>query len=253
MIFAVDIGNTNIVIGCCSDNKISFVERISTKADATVLEYAISFKSILEFYGISKEDIDGAIISSVVPSATSTVHSAVKKVMGTDAMIIGPGLKTGLNILIDNPAQLGSDLVVAAVATINEYPLPQIVIDMGTATTVSVIDKNKNYLGGMIMPGVGISHDALVSRTAQLPKVALENPKNVIGKNTIDCIRNGILYGNAGALDGIINRIKAQTGECTVIATGGLAGVIAPLCENEMIIDDDIMLKGLMHIYNKNK
>lgn len=252
MVFAVDIGNTNIVIGCCRDNKIIFVERVSTKPDVTVLEYAISFKSILEFYGIAKEDIDGAIISSVVPSVTSTVHSAIEKVMGKDAMVIGPGLKTGLNILIDNPAQLGSDLVVAAVATINEYPLPQIVIDMGTATTVSVIDKNRNYLGGMIMPGVGISHDALVSRTAQLPKVALEAPKKVIGRNTIDCIRNGILYGNAGALDGIIDRIKDEMGECTVIATGGLAGVIVPLCKNEIIIDDDIMLKGLMQIYNRN-
>ena len=228
MVFAVDIGNTNIVIGCCRDNKIIFVERVSTKPDATVLEYAISFKSILEFYGIAKEDIDGAIISSVVPSVTSTVHSAIEKVMGKDALVIGPGLKTGLNILIDNPAQLGSDLVVDAVAGIKNYSVPLIIIDMGTATTISVIDKNSDYMGGMIIPGVSISHDSLVNRTSQLRKVALEPPKKLIGTETVECLKSGMIYGNAGALDGIIERIREEIGECTVVATGGLAGTIIP-------------------------
>lgn len=254
MVFAVDIGNTNIVIGCFSDNKISFVERVSTKADSTVLEYAITFKNIIEFYGINKENIDGAIISSVVPSVTSTVHSAVKKAMGVDALVIGPGLKTGVNIVIDNPAQLGSDLVVDAAAGIAEYPLPLVIIDMGTATTVSVIDENRNYLGGMILPGVNISLNALASKTSQLPKISFDRPKKVIGSNTVDCMKSGILYGSASALDGIIERIEAELGKKpAVVATGGLSGSIIPYCKHEIIHDDALLLKGLIVIYNKNK
>lgn len=254
MVLAVDIGNSNIVIGCCCDNKITFVERLSTKPDSTTLEYAISFKNVLELYGITKEDIDGAIISSVVPSVTSTVLGAVKKITGIDALVIGPGLKTGLNIMIDNPAQLGSDLVVDAAAGIAEYPLPLIIFDMGTATTVSVIDENKNYLGGMILPGVNISLNALTARTSQLPKISLDPPKKVIGRNTIDCMKSGILYSTASSLDGIIDRIEEETGKkYTVVATGGLAGRIIPMCKKKIILDDELLLKGLIIIYNKNK
>ncbi len=254
MIFAVDIGNTNIVIGCCSNNKITFVERVSTKSEATVLEYAITFKNILEFYGINKNDIDGAIISSVVPSVTATVHSAVEKAMGVDALVIGPGLKTGVNILIDNPAQLGSDLVVDAAAGIAEYPLPLVIIDMGTATTVSVIDEKKNYIGGMILPGVNISLNALATKTSQLPKISFDRPKKVIGSNTVDCMKSGILYGSASSLDGIIDRIEAEMGQkVTVVATGGLSGSIIPYCKKEIIHDNALLLKGLIVIYNKNK
>lgn len=254
MVLAVDIGNSNIVIGCCRDNKITFVERLSTKPDSTILEYAISFKNVLELYGITKEDIDGAIISSVVPSVTSTVLGAVKKITGIDALVIGPGLKTGLNIMIDNPAQLGSDLVVDAAAGIAEYPLPLIIFDMGTATTVSVIDENKNYLGGMIIPGVNISLNALTARTSQLPKISLDPPKKVIGRNTIDSMKSGILYSTAASLDGIIDRIEEETGKkYTVVATGGLAGRIIPMCKKKIILDDELLLKGLIIIYNKNK
>lgn len=254
MVFAVDIGNTNIVIGCFSDNKINFVERVSTKADATVLEYAITFKNILEFYGIDKNDIDGAIISSVVPSVTATVHQAIEKAMGVDALVIGPGLKTGVNILIDNPAQLGSDLVVDAAAGIAEYPLPLVIIDMGTATTVSVIDEKKNYIGGMILPGVNISLNALASRTSQLPRISFDRPKKVIGSNTVDCMKSGILYGSAASLDGIIDRIEDETGKkMTVVATGGISGSVIPYCKREIIHDDALLLKGLIVIYNKNK
>lgn len=254
MVLAVDIGNSNIVIGCCRDNKITFVERLSTKPDSTTLEYAISFKNVLELYGITKEDIDGAIISSVVPSVTSTVLGAVKKITGIDALVIGPGLKTGLNIMIDNPAQLGSDLVVDAAAGIAEYPLPLIIFDMGTATTVSVIDENKNYLGGMIIPGVNISLNALTARTSQLPKISLDPPKKVIGRNTIDSMKSGILYSTAASLDGIIDRIEEETGKkYTAVATGGLAGRIIPMCKKKIILDDELLLKGLIIIYNKNK
>lgn len=253
MILAVDVGNTNIVIGCCKENKIEFVERLSTDPNATVLEYAISFKNVLELYGIGQEDIDGAIISSVVPSVTLTIKSAIKKIVNVDSMVIGPGLKTGVNITLDNPAQLGSDLVVDAAAGIAEYPLPLIIFDMGTATTVSVIDENKNYLGGMIIPGVNVSLNAMISQTSQLPRISLEPPKRIIGKNTIECMKSGILYSTAASLDGIIDRVESELGKkATVVATGGLAGSIIPHCTQKIILDDELLLKGLIVIYNKN-
>lgn len=253
MILAVDVGNTNIVIGCCKENKIEFVERLSTDPNATVLEYAISFKNVLELYGIGQEDIDGAIISSVVPSVTLTIKSAIKKIVNVDSMVIGPGLKTGVNITLDNPAQLGSDLVVDAAAGIAEYPLPLIIFDMGTATTVSVIDENKNYLGGMIIPGVNVSLNAMISQTSQLPRISLEPPKRIIGKNTIECMKSGILYSTAASLNGIIDRVESELGKkATVVATGGLAGSIIPHCTKKIILDDELLLKGLIVIYNKN-
>jgi type III pantothenate kinase len=169
-------------------------------------------------------------------------------------MIVGPGIKTGISIVIDNPAQLGSDLITGAVASVAEYSVPQIIIDMGTATTISVINKDKQYLGGAIMPGLRVSHDALITRTSQLPKIAFEKPKKIIGSNTIDCIKSGMLYGNAGAIDGLIDRFCEELGEkCTVIATGGLAKTVVPLCKNDIIVDEDLLLKGLMLIYEKNK
>lgn len=254
MVLAIDIGNTNIVIGCFDDGKILFIERVSTNHMATDLEYAATIKMALNVHGYSTSMLDGAIISSVVPSLTITIKKAIKKFANVEAMSVSPGIKTGLSIMIDNPAQLGSDLVVDAVAGINTYPVPQIIIDMGTATTVSVIDRNKNYIGTMIMTGVSTSADALTSRTAQLPKIAFETPHNLIGKNTVDSMRNGIMYSNACAIDGITERIEEEIGEkCTVIATGGLAGVIVPLCKKNVILDDELLLKGLMIIYNKNK
>lgn len=253
MILAVDIGNTNIVIGCCEGKDISFIERVSTNHSSTELEYAVSLKTILELYNIDIKTIDGAIISSVVPSVTNRMKSAIKKITSQDAMIIGPGIKTGLSILIDNPAQLGSDLVVDAVAAINEYGAPIIIFDMGTATTISVVDKNKNYVGGVIMPGVEISLNAMVSGASQLPKISLDEPKKLIGTNTVDSMKSGILYGTASGMDGLIDRIKAEIGEATVVATGGLAGSVVPLCKNKIILDDELLLKGLMIIYNKNK
>lgn len=253
MVLAIDIGNTNIVMGCFDGDKILFRERVSTNQTATDLEYALNIKMALEMHGIENDSLHGAIISSVVPSVTNTFKRAVEKYAGLKVMVVGPGIKTGLSILIDNPAQLGSDLVVDAVAGINEYPVPQIIIDMGTATTLSVVDKNRNYIGGMIMTGMAVSTDALISRTSQLPKIAFETPKKVIGTNTIDCMKSGIMYSNACSLDGMIERIEEELGEkCTVIATGGLAGVITPLCKSKIILDDDLLLKGLMIIYNKN-
>lgn len=252
MILAIDIGNTNIVVGCCEGKKIFFMERLTTNHAATDLEYAISLKAILELTDTDIKAIDGAIISSVVPSLTGVIKEAVKKLTGAKAMVIGPGIKTGLSIKTDNPAQLGSDLVVDAVAGIQEYGAPIVIFDMGTATTISVVNKEKEYLGTIIMPGMMISLNAMVSGTSQLPKISLDKPKKLIGTNTIDCMKSGILYGTASSMDGIIDRIRDEIGDVTVVATGGLAGTIVPLCRNKIILDDELLIKGLMIIYNKN-
>ncbi len=255
MVFAVDIGNTNIVIGCFdSQGKIHFTERISTEQRATDFEYAMSFKSVLEIHNVNAAEIEGAIISSVVPFITGTVRSAVKKITGVDSMVVGPGIKTGLSIKIDNPAQLGSDLAVGAVAGINEYPCPLVIIDMGTATIFSVIDSSKGYLGGMLMPGIRISMDALTDRTSQLPKIGFDAPKRLIGRNTVECMKSGLIYGNAACIDGMLDRIADELGEEPfAVATGGLASVITPFCRKKIVVDDALMLKGLMLIYKKNK
>lgn len=253
MILAIDIGNTNIVIGCINNEKILFNERVWTNHKATDLEYAIQIKNIFEIYGINTAEIDGAVISSVVPSITETLESAVKKLTGCSPLIVGPGMKTGLRIIIDNPAQLGSDLVVDAVAGIKYYGAPLIIIDMGTATTVSVIDRDENYTGTLIIPGMRTSLDALVSGAAQLPKVKLDSPQRVVGTNTSESMANGIMYYTAAGLDGCIDRIEEELGEkCTVVATGGLAATVAPLCRKDVILDDDLLLKGLMLLYERN-
>ncbi len=255
MLLAIDVGNTNIVLGCFDEkNQILFRERLSTNQSATALEYASGIRMALEMHDIDKNLIDDAIISSVVPSVTSTLKEAVMKYTGKKVMIVGAGIKTGLNIVIDNPAQLGSDLVVDAVAGLHEYPVPQIIIDMGTATTLSVINSKKQYIGGVIMTGMAVSMNALVDKTSQLPKISFEAPKKVIGSNTIDCMKSGIMYATAASLDGMISRIEEELGEkCTVIATGGLSGTVVPLCKSEIILDDDLLLKGLSLIYQKNK
>lgn len=254
MILAIDIGNSNIVIGCIDETKTYFVDRLATDTQKTAAEYAILFKNILELNDISKSDIDGAIISSVVPPISSTIIQAIEKVTGITAMIIGPGVKTGLNIKIDNPAQLGSDLVVAAVAAMNEYPLPLILIDMGTATTISCVDSKGNFLGGAIIPGVMVSLESLTNRTSQLPKISLEAPKKTIGSNTIDCMKSGLVLANASMLDGMIEKMEAELGEkATVVATGGLSQFIIPHCKSDIIYNDTLLLKGLWLIYQKNQ
>ncbi len=253
MILAIDMGNTNIVIGCIDDKKIYFVESMSTDLSKTELEYAIGFKTVLELYKIDVRHIKGVIISSVVPPLVNIVKSAIEKFIDVTPLIIGSGIKTGLNILMDNPKTVGSDLVVDAVAGINEYGAPLIVMDFGTATTMSVIDNNKNYIGTVILPGVKISLEALVSRTAQLPRISMEAPKKIIGKNSIDCMKSGVIYGNASCIDGMIERLEAELGyKTTIIATGGLAGVIVPHCNRKIIYDDKLLLKGLKIIYDKN-
>ena len=254
MILAIDIGNTNIVVGCLKEDKILFTERMSTDSNKTVLEYAIGFKTVLELYHIPSKDLDGAIISSVVPPVTNTVKEAIYKITQRHVMVVGPGIKTGLNILMDNPAATGSDLIVNAVAAIHEYPCPLIIFDFGTATTASVVDRRKNYVGGMIIPGIRVSLDGLTSHTSQLRRISLEPPKKLIGTNTIDCMKSGLMYGNAAMLDGIVERMEEELGEpATVLATGGLASLVVPLCKKHIILDDNLLLRGLRYIYLKNQ
>ncbi len=254
MILAIDVGNSNIVVGCIEKDDIRFIERMATDRKKTELEYAVSLKAIMEIYHIQAGDLEGGIISSVVPQVTEVLKRAAEKLIKAPVKVVGPGLKTGLNILIDNPAQLGGDLLVDSVAALGEHKPPLVIIDMGTATTVCVINEKKQYLGGMILPGIRTSLDSLVSNTSLLQQIALEPPAKVIGSNTIDGMKSGILYGNAAALDGLIERIEEELGQrCTILATGGLAKYVIPFCKREIIIDDDLLLKGLKIIYDKNR
>ena len=214
----------------------------------------MDIKNVLDIYHIKKADIEGCIISSVVPQITNIAKLAAEKILKKDAIVLGPGVKTGRNIMMDNPGQLGADQVADAVAVIANYPVPLILIDMGTATTASVVNSKKQYVGGMILPGVGVSLDALTARASQLSGISIDAPKHVIGKNTIECMKSGVLYSNAAALDGIIDRIEEELGEkATVVATGGLAKKIIPHCKRKIILDEELLLRGLLYIYEKNK
>ena len=254
MILAIDIGNTNIVIGCIDGRDCHFVERLSTVRTKTELEYAIDIKNVLDIYHIRRTDLEGGIISSVVPQITTVVKLAVEKILKKEVLVVGAGIRTGLNIRIDNPAQLGSDLVVDSVAAIAEYPTPLLIFDMGTANTVCVIDKDRHYIGGMIYPGVGVSLDSLTANASQLGGISLDALEHIIGKNTADCMKSGTIYSSAAAMDGIIDRLVDELGgKVTVIATGGLAKKIVPYCRREIILDDNLLLKGLAVIYRKNR
>lgn len=253
MILAIDMGNTNIEIGCLDHETIHFTERVRTDIYKTDLEYAVLIKTIMELNSITPEQISGAIISSVVPPLTQVLRNAVRKITGVKALIVGAGLKTGINIKMDNPGSVGADLVVDSVAALTEYGAPCIVIDMGTATTVTVVDKNKCYIGGAIIPGVMVSLESLVSGTSQLPRISVEAPKRAVGSNTVDSMKSGIVFGQAALIDGMIERFEDELGyPCKVVATGGLSGVIIPHCRKDIIIDRMLMLKGLRAIYEKN-
>ena len=254
MLLAIDIGNTNIVIGCIRDDRILFKARIATDRLRTSDQYGVEIKNMLEAFGVQKTDISDCIISSVVPPVFNSVRTGVIKVIGKQPMVVGPGLKTGLNIHVDVPSQVGSDRIVIAVAALAEYKAPLILMDMGTATTIEVVEPGNEYKGGVIFPGVMVSLDALTSRAAQLPGISLDKPKNVIGKNTVDCMRSGMMYGTAAMIDGLVERIEGELGHaCTLIATGGMAQFITPLCKRKVILEKDLLLKGLNLIYKKNK
>ena len=254
MILTIDIGNSNIVLGGVEGEDIVFEARLRTDPTKTSDEYCIDLKMILEVYGVKAADIEGSIIGSVVPQVLNSVQTAIKKLTGKAALVVGPGLKTGLNIRIENPSQTGADLVVGAVAALREHKPPMIVVDMGTATTIMVLDKDGAFIGGAIAPGVKISLDALTDRTALLPGLQLDQPKRAIGRNTIDCMRSGIMMGNACMLDGMVERMEAELGaKATVVATGGIAKFVIPMCKTPMVYDKDLLVKGLAILYRENK
>ena len=254
MILTVDIGNSNIVLGCLESSLILFEARMATDRIKTSDQYCAELKTMLSLFGVEPTAIEGSIVSSVVPPVQQVLVQAVERLTGKPCLTVGPGLKTGLNIKIDNPAQAGSDLIVGAVAAIECYGKPLCVIDLGTATTISVIDREGVFRGGSIAPGVMISLNALSNGTAQLPAISLEQPRKVIGTNTVDSMRSGLLLGSAAMLDGMVERIEEELGYPTrVIATGGLARFIVPLCKRKMEIDENLLLKGLDLLYRRNQ
>ena len=254
MILTIDVGNSNIVIGGVREDTIVFQARLRTETTKTSDQYCVDLKILLDVNGVSTEEIEGCIISSVVPQVLNSFQSAIKKLTGKVSLVVGPGIKTGLDIRLENPGQTGADLVVADVAALREHKPPLIVIDMGTATTMSVLDENGAHIGGCIIPGVRVSMDALTERTALLPGLQLDQPKRAIGRNTIDAMRSGIMMGTASMLDGMVERMEQELGQkTTVIATGGIAQFIVPLCKTPMIYDKDLLIKGLATLYRENR
>lgn len=253
MILTIDIGNTNIVFGVFDGDKIILESRMDTNRHRMADQYAITIAQLFSLYGLKREDIEGAIISSVVPPVSDQLKLSIKRVFGFEPIMVGAGIKTGLNILIDDPSTLGADLACGGAAAKELYPLPCIVIDLGTATKVYAADKNGAFIGGIIAPGIKISLEALAGRTMSLPMISLEGEAPVIGKNTVDCMRSGVLYGHAGMLDNFIDRFQQEIGKATIVATGGFSSVIKDYCRNDFIVDQQLVLKGLKIIYEKNK
>lgn len=258
MILAVNIGNTYTSIGAFTDEcRIEYPSQLPTCRTETNHGFAIKLRQLFELEGVreDKDKIDGAVISSVVPSLTSVVRDAIKLAFGVDAITVGAGVKTGLHIATDDPGTVGSDLVAISAAAKEEYPLPAIIVDMGTATTVTAVDENGRYIGGAILPGAKISLDALSEKASLLPNVDIAAPKKVISASTAECMRSGIIYGTAGAVDGVLDRFEEelQVKPKSIILTGEFAHVFKPHLRHGLIIDDLLVLKGLAHIYEKNK
>lgn len=254
MILTADIGNTNITIGIFKGDDLVFISRLATQRHRTAEQYAIELDAIFRLEKIDAT-IDGAVISSVVPELTSIIKSAIKKVTDCDALVVAAGIKNGLKIATDNPKELGADLVAGAVGAISQYELPCLVMDLGTATKISVIDEGGVFVGCTIAPGIGISLDALSMRTSQLPTIELSAPEHAIGTNTIECIRSGTVLGNAAMLDGMADRLEKELGKeiKTLVATGGLSKEIVACCEKEIVYNKDLVLQGLLTIYRKNR
>ena len=253
MIIAVDIGNSNIVIGGIQDERILFEARLRTDPTKTSDEYCIDLKMIFDIHQLRISQIEGSIIASVVPQVLNSIKTALWKLTGKNSLVVGPGVKTGLNIKVENPSQTGADLVVGCVGAMQSFRPPLIVVDMGTATTMVVVDEAGCFIGGCICPGVKISLDALTQRTALLPGLQLDKPKHTIGRNTVECMRSGIMYGTASMIDGMLERLEEELGaKTTVIATGGIAQFIIPLCRSQIHYEKNLILKGLAHIYREN-
>ncbi|ANC75407.1 pantothenate kinase [Fictibacillus phosphorivorans] len=254
MIFVFDVGNTNIVLGLYENDELKHHWRIHTSREKTEDEYGMLILDLFRHVNIHKEQIEGIIISSVVPPIMFALERMCVKYFNQRPIIVGPGIKTGLNIKYENPREVGADRIVNAVAAIHEYDAPLIIVDFGTATTYCYINENKQYMGGAIAPGINISTEALYTKAAKLPRIEIAKPEGVIGKNTVNAMQAGILYGYVGQVEGIVKRMKEQSEvEPKVIATGGLANLIA--AESNVIdhVDPFLTLKGLLLIYDKNK
>ncbi len=259
MILALDAGNTNICVGCIDENGPLMTARVATDRMKTEDEYAVILGSILQMNRIRPEEITGAIISSVVPPINRMLMLAAEMVIGKTPILIRPGIRTGLKLMVDNPDTLGSDRIVDTVAAYHLYGKAArktaIVVDMGTMTTLSVVSKNQEFLGGIICPGIRISQRALAQNTSQLPSISLEAPAHAIGKNTVECMKSGAIFATAAMVDGLIRRISRELGEAEpplVILTGGMSKRIAPYCREKVIVDGDLLLKGLWILYQKN-
>lgn len=254
MILAIDVGNTNIVLGCIEDGSIRNILRVHTNLQATAAEYAISLSQLLSFYQVDPKGFEGTILSSVVPPVTEALKGAVKQLTGRDCMVVGPGMKTGLNLRIDDPGTLAGDLLVGAVAAMNCYGCPAIVMDLGTATTMTVIDRDGCFRGGAILPGIKLGYAALAAGTSLLPDISITPPARAVATNTVDCMRSGAVFGTAAILDGLAERMEEELGyPCRLIATGGLSASVVPYCKKQIVCDDDLLLKGLWILWEKNR
>lgn len=255
MILALDAGNTNICVGCIDEEGCHMTARIATDRSKTEDEYAVILGSILRLNGISPETLTGSIISSVVPPVNGVLMLAAEMVTGRTPILVRPGIKTGLSLRVENPDGLGSDRIVDTVAASALYPCPVIVVDMGTMTTLSIVSKEHEFLGGVICPGIRLSQEALARNTSQLPSISLEAPARAIGRNTVECMKSGAIYGTAAMVDGLIRGIKRELPagqEASVVLTGGMSRWIAPYCREKVIVDSDLLLKGLWILYQKN-
>lgn len=254
MLLTIDAGNSEIALGGFEDHEVAFVARLTTNTRQTEDEYSMKIDGVLRLHGIGKAAISGAIISSVVPQLNRVLKNAVRKLFAVEPLLVGPGVKTGLAIRCDNPASVGADLICACVAALSEYGAPCLIVDIGTATKMMVVDEHGAFIGVSIMPGVLMGLNALATGTAQLPNIDLGAPHGVIAKNTIDCMRSGVMFGHASMIDGMIDRIHAEMGEeLPVYVTGGLASIVLPHCKHSMVADELLVLKGLYQIYQKNK
>lgn len=255
MLLVVDVGNTNIVLGVYEGKNLLHFWRISTNKNKTSDEFGMFIVNLFQYNKVELEEIEGVIISSVVPTVMYSLEHAISKYIGKRPMVIGPGIKTGINVKIDNPRELGADRIVNAVSALAHYGGPLIIIDFGTATTYDCITAKGEHIGGIICPGIKISGDALWQQAAKLPKVELSKPKHVIGKNTIDALKSGLIYGYIGQVDYLVERLKQemQEPEAKVIATGGLASMIASESKTIQKTDRLLTLEGLRLIYEKNK
>lgn len=253
MILAVDIGNTHIVLGGFIDDELEFTARIATDTTVTEDEYASKIMNVMMVHKVSREQIKGAVISSVVPPLTSIMKQAIKLIYDVDSIVVGPGIKTGINLHCDVPSSVGADIICCCVAAHNIYGSPSLIVDMGTATKMILVGEKGSFEGVSIIPGVLLGLNALAEGTAQLPQVNLDNPGRVIAKNTVDCMKSGVVYGNASMIDGMIDRAFEEFGsEIPVFATGGYASTIVKHCKRQITLNDKLVLQGLNIIYKKN-